>query len=397
MMKFVPIVAELLVVSMVLQVAADEHYITPTVSLVSCLFRQVVLEIFDCQEGGVMYITHGTEAYNIQFPENGTVTYSCHFNECDLGYNTAFTFVVQRNVGIQSVHDVKTRFTCLLDQSDITPKNMAHNKEEFDKNTQFVLISARASMKFYDGDRQLASGTYIKLGTHIRMVIELRNTFDASGIQLVVDRCPVDEDLFDTFNKTSVGAVQNKFQMFRTTSSNPEPAGMLFSCLVEVCYAPCVKYKCNGTVAIPETNRRKRSQEEKEGTVAKSMKVGSLFRVGLGDPVFVNKENTDSCVEIDVYFPSIALLGFFQLLSTSALTYYWREKIIIEKSVKSKTANELQRNTQPFKDIVGEKTVVNIESKDTETACDLQRHKEDVGEKSTTKEKVNVTETADDS
>lgn len=64
---------------------------------------------------------------------------------------------------------------------------------------------------------------------------------EASGIPLIDDKCPVYDDLFKVFNKTAVGVVTNNFLMFRTTTMVEEPVTMLFSCVLEVCYAPCAE------------------------------------------------------------------------------------------------------------------------------------------------------------
>ena len=64
---------------------------------------------------------------------------------------------------------------------------------------------------------------------------------EASGISLIDDRCSADEELFETFNKTSVGVLTNSFLMFRSTTMTEGPVTMLFSCILEVCFAPCAE------------------------------------------------------------------------------------------------------------------------------------------------------------
>ena len=58
------------------------------VELVSCLSKNVQLDITDSQSGGVMFINKNGIAYNVQPTENGTVFYSCTFDECQLAWVT---------------------------------------------------------------------------------------------------------------------------------------------------------------------------------------------------------------------------------------------------------------------------------------------------------------------
>ena len=61
----------------------------------------------------------------------------------------------------------------------------------------------------------------------------------ASSVPLVTDRCPDDEELFPTLNKTSFGCLETDFNMFRPTTMTSGPVSLYFSCQLEVCYSPC--------------------------------------------------------------------------------------------------------------------------------------------------------------
>ncbi|KAH3737389.1 hypothetical protein DPMN_043981 [Dreissena polymorpha] len=187
-------------------------------------------------------------------------------------------------------------------------------------------------MTFYDpGLRKLKTGSYVQLGTQIGAVIELTNNIDglfdinirscdASGISLIEARSPVDGALFRGFNKTSRGVVVNSFAMFRTTSMRREPVSMMFSCVLEVCYAPCVEYICDGTEAVAMVPRWRRTA----GGVAREVSLTTIFSVGmeaLPTSVVLPCEGISRVIAVSV----LAAVSALWLSSISVATYYLRE------------------------------------------------------------------------
>lgn len=61
----------------------------------------------------------------------------------------------------------------------------------------------------------------------------------ASTINLIEDRCPVDESLFSGFTRLSAGNITNTFYMLRPTTTMAGMYDVMFTCLLEVCMYNC--------------------------------------------------------------------------------------------------------------------------------------------------------------
>ena len=61
----------------------------------------------------------------------------------------------------------------------------------------------------------------------------------ASTINLIEDKCPMDENLFSGFTGLSAGYISNTFYMFRPTTMLGGKYDVTFTCLLEVCMYTC--------------------------------------------------------------------------------------------------------------------------------------------------------------
>ncbi|XP_045199166.2 uncharacterized protein LOC123553527 [Mercenaria mercenaria] len=183
-------------------------------------------------------------------------------------------------------------------------------------------------MSFFNQRTQLDSKGEVKLGDEIQMVILVTNNdngyFDisakscfASGITLIEDRCPVDEDLVGLFNSSAVGYLSNTFSMFRPTSISGGPFEVVFTCILEVCLWNCDENACiteGDTSSGTSRKRRRAGIRPADGQSNPSVVRGfTLTAVAEGEETAVSrkKPNVDMCIPITVV---AALIGLFIII-----------------------------------------------------------------------------------
>ncbi|KAH3752847.1 hypothetical protein DPMN_187473 [Dreissena polymorpha] len=94
------------------------------------------------------------------------------------------------------------------------------------------------------------SGQTVKLTDTITMVLQLESEYiedfdikakycTADNIDIIVDACAVDTDLFPHISRIQQGVLQASFGAFRTTNLNGGSVSMPFSCVLQVCLGAC--------------------------------------------------------------------------------------------------------------------------------------------------------------
>ncbi|KAH3737391.1 hypothetical protein DPMN_043983 [Dreissena polymorpha] len=58
------------------------------VDLWSCLQGTIQFRISDCEAGGLVYILNRGFVYNVQPSQNGTMIYTCSFDDCSVYWVT---------------------------------------------------------------------------------------------------------------------------------------------------------------------------------------------------------------------------------------------------------------------------------------------------------------------
>ncbi|XP_060585214.1 uncharacterized protein LOC132741138 [Ruditapes philippinarum] len=218
------------------------------INLTSCIHNTVTVKIENTPEGGIAYFRTDT-AYNLVQTTGGTLVHECKFEECNINWDEKFHVVVQRYVYIQTHHDVIIWFICNTDFGAIQPLDIDFLGNE-DSNFTLVKYKPEVSLMLYNGGARLDSGSAVKLGDELTMIMTVTNNvndyFDisakacyASGIILLEDHCPVDENLFGLFNSTAHGYLVNTFGMFRPTNIAGGPTEVVFTCILKVCMWNC--------------------------------------------------------------------------------------------------------------------------------------------------------------
>ncbi|KAH3710042.1 uncharacterized protein LOC127857978 isoform X2 [Dreissena polymorpha] len=293
----------LCLVSVVVDVALAAF--DPTMTIDSCTKRKLEITLNNASASGIVYIQGQSSV--CRYPTtDGVSVHSFDFASCNLQWEESFNVIVQKNALYQTGADKQIPVMCVADIGDLTVSNSLHVADKDDAAGQNLTVKPSAFMTLYRNGVDI-SGQTVKLTDIITMVLKLDSEyigdFDikakycaADNIDIIVDACAVDSDLFPHISRIQQGVLQASFGAFRTTNLNGGSVSMPFSCVLQVCLGVCAPTVCtDGQTSYGRKKRHVARRQVDEDKDIENISVGSVLSI-TSEEVIIGAPNDDGDV-----------------------------------------------------------------------------------------------------